>query len=122
MNCCASHGDSGRGVVLFHDVTVREKGKTLNDAGGMVMTTDLWLTPTLSAPPLPVGAMASTADDPMGGLGRGAGTIRYAGIIANISGNPAMSVPLAWNADGSETSPYLARIGYGGGCVTSSRT
>jgi hypothetical protein len=25
-------------------VTVREKGKTLNDAGGMVMTTDLWMT------------------------------------------------------------------------------
>jgi hypothetical protein len=24
-------------------ITVREKGKTLNDAGGMVMTTDLWL-------------------------------------------------------------------------------
>ena len=24
-------------------VTVREKGKTLNDAGGMVMTTDMWL-------------------------------------------------------------------------------
>jgi amidase len=61
---------------------------------------DLWLTPTLSAPPLPVGAMASTADDPLGGLGRGADTIRYAGVIANISGNPAMSVPLAWNADG----------------------
>ncbi len=26
-------------------VTVREKGKTLNDSGGMVMTTDLWLAP-----------------------------------------------------------------------------
>ena len=26
-------------------VTVREKGKTLNDAGGMVMTTDLWIAP-----------------------------------------------------------------------------
>ncbi|HYB96170.1 MAG TPA: hypothetical protein VEC39_14450 [Vicinamibacterales bacterium] len=25
-------------------ITVREKGKTLNDAGGMVMTNDLWLT------------------------------------------------------------------------------
>jgi len=25
-------------------ITVREKGKTLNDAGGMVMTTDMWLT------------------------------------------------------------------------------
>lgn len=26
-------------------ITVREKGKTLNEAGGMVMTTDMWLTP-----------------------------------------------------------------------------
>jgi hypothetical protein len=26
-------------------ITVREKGKTLNESGGMVMTTDLWLTP-----------------------------------------------------------------------------
>jgi amidase len=61
---------------------------------------DLWLTPTLSTPPLPIGEMASTADDPMGGLVRGGETIRYAGIIANITGNPAMSVPLVWSADG----------------------
>jgi hypothetical protein len=27
-------------------ITVREKGKTLNDSGGIVMTTDLWLTPS----------------------------------------------------------------------------
>ena len=27
-------------------ITVREKGKTLNEAGGMVMTTDLWLAPS----------------------------------------------------------------------------
>jgi hypothetical protein len=27
-------------------ITVREKGKTLNEAGGMVMTTDMWLTPS----------------------------------------------------------------------------
>ena len=27
-------------------VTVREKGKTLNDSGGLVMTTDMWLTPS----------------------------------------------------------------------------
>ena len=25
---------------------------------------------------------------------------------------------LAWNADGSDASPYIARIGYGGGCVS----
>src|SRR5262249_28352082 len=28
-------------------ITVREKGKTLEDAGGMVMTSDMWLTPTI---------------------------------------------------------------------------
>jgi amidase len=61
---------------------------------------DVWLTPTLSTPPLPIGEMASTPDDPMGGLVRGGEMIRYAGIIANITGNPAMSVPLTWNADG----------------------
>jgi hypothetical protein len=27
-------------------ITVREKGKTLNDSGGVVMTTDLWMTPS----------------------------------------------------------------------------
>ena len=27
-------------------VTVREKGKTLNDSGGVVMTTDMWMTPS----------------------------------------------------------------------------
>lgn len=31
---------------------------------------------------------------------RGGETIAYAQIIANITGNPAMSVPLWWNSDG----------------------
>ena len=30
----------------------------------------------------------------------GATTVAYAGVVANITGNPAMSVPLWWNADG----------------------
>jgi amidase len=54
----------------------------------------------MSAPPLLIGEMTSTDDDPMRALVRGAETIRYAGIIANITGNPAMSVPLWWNAAG----------------------
>jgi amidase len=61
---------------------------------------DVWLTPTMSAPPLLIGEMTSTDDDPMRALVRGAETIRYAGIIANITGNPAMSVPLWWNDAG----------------------
>jgi len=61
---------------------------------------DVWLTPTLSTPPLPIGEMCGTVDDPLRGLVRGGEMIRYAGIIANITGNPAMSVPLVWNAAG----------------------
>jgi len=30
-------------------ITVREKGKTLEQAGGMVMTSDMWITPTIKA-------------------------------------------------------------------------
>ena len=30
-------------------ITVREKGKTLEQGGGMVMTTDMWLAPTIAA-------------------------------------------------------------------------
>ena len=61
---------------------------------------DAWLTPTLSAPPLPIGEMTSTPEDPLRNLVRGAETVRYAGVVANVTGNPAMSVPLAWNKDG----------------------
>jgi amidase len=61
---------------------------------------DVWLTPTLSAPPLPLGEMLPTADEPMRGLIRGGETVRYGGVIANLTGCPAMSVPLAWNDRG----------------------
>jgi amidase len=68
---------------------------------GFLGDVDLWLTPTLSAPPLPIGEMA-----------RGGETVRYAGVIANITGNPAMSVPLWWNADGLPIGVhFLARFG-----------
>ena len=43
---------------------------------------------------------------------RSAETVRYAGVIANITGNPAMSVPLWWNADGLPIGVhFLARFG-----------
>jgi amidase len=61
---------------------------------------DLWLTPTLSCPPLPIGEIVSTPQEPLRALERGGTTIAYAGVIANITGNPAMSVPLWWNTDG----------------------
>lgn len=61
---------------------------------------DGWLTPTLSTPPLLLGEITSTQDEPMRALERGGQTVDYPHVVANITGNPAMSVPLWWNADG----------------------
>ena len=60
---------------------------------------DLLLTPSLSEPPCELGIMDPLPDDPMAGMRRSAD---FAGFtaIANITGQPAMSVPLHWNDDG----------------------
>jgi amidase len=50
---------------------------------------DGMLAPTLSTPPLPLGSTEQ--------LGT---SVEYPHVVANITGNPAMSVPLWWNADG----------------------
>ena len=63
-------------------------------------TIDVWLTPTMSTPPAPIGEITSTAEEPLRALERGGPTVAYAGVVANITGNPAMSVPLWWNTSG----------------------
>jgi amidase len=60
---------------------------------------DLWLTPTLAEPPLPLGAFDSTPDNPLAGLFRAATFVPFT-PLCNITGQPAMSVPLFWNAEG----------------------
>ena len=60
---------------------------------------DLWLTPTLAEPPVPLGSFAPAPDNPLAGLMRTA-TFSPFTAIANITGQPAMSVPLHWNGEG----------------------
>ena len=60
---------------------------------------DAWLTPTMSTPPLPVGEITSTDDDPWRAARVGGETVGFAGVVANITGNPGMSVPLHWTGD-----------------------
>jgi len=75
-------------------------------------TTDVFLTPTMSAPPPPIGTMTSTPEDPWRSLRASGPTVRYAGVVANITGNPAMSVPLWWNEDGLPIGVhFLGRFG-----------
>ncbi|HEY1643868.1 MAG TPA: amidase [Streptosporangiaceae bacterium] len=73
---------------------------------------DLWLTPTLSEPPALLGEITSTEAEPMRALERGGRTVAYSGVIANITGQPAMSVPLWWNAAGLPVGVhFLGRFG-----------
>lgn len=57
------------------------------------------VTPTLAEPPVPLGSFESTPDNPLFGLMRAAAFVPFT-PICNITGQPAMSVPLYWNNDG----------------------
>ena len=90
------------------------------DLAGFHARFDLWLTPTLSAPPPPIGSMDTPwalerVSDVIARIGL-AGKLRHTSAfqntvlhnlswtpytqLANLSGRPAMSVPLHWTPDG----------------------
>ena len=60
---------------------------------------DIWLTPTLGEPPVPLGSFDSPPEDPLKGLRRAQAFVPFT-PICNITGQPAMSVPLYWNGQG----------------------
>jgi amidase len=60
---------------------------------------DLWLTPTVTEPPPPLGTFASTWDDPLAAIFR-AGSFAPFTAPFNATGQPACSLPLHHNAAG----------------------
>jgi len=60
---------------------------------------DVWLTPTLGEPPLPLGSFDSSAEHPMAGMARAVQFVPFT-PVCNMTGQPAMSVPLFWNDQG----------------------
>jgi len=59
---------------------------------------DIWLTPTLGAPPVNLGTFTFEGGDPFE-LRRRMTEFSPFTFIGNTTGQPAMSVPLFWNAD-----------------------
>jgi amidase len=79
---------------------------------GPTPTMSEFLTPTMSEPPARIGEIPSTSEEPFRALERGRRTVRYAGVVANLTGSPAMSVPLWWNAEGMPIGVhFLGRFG-----------
>ena len=60
---------------------------------------DLLLTPTTAQPPPELGHMSSTPDEPFRGFMRAAAFGAYTSAF-NLSGQPGISLPLHWTADG----------------------
>ena len=60
---------------------------------------DLLVTPTLPMPPPPLGSFDSPPDNPLHGVLFAAGLIAFV-VPFNISGQPAISLPLHWTDDG----------------------
>ena len=60
---------------------------------------DVWLTPTVSLPPPPLGYFDAHPDRPLRGYERDAAFCPFT-PLANAAGLPAMSMPLCWSGDG----------------------
>jgi amidase len=60
---------------------------------------DMILSPTLSIPPTKLGAFQPDPDDPMRALNVTRAFVAFT-YFCNLTGQPAMSVPLFWNDDG----------------------
>lgn len=82
-----------------------------DDLAGFLQPWDVWLTPTVGAPPPPLGSFRATVEDPTRGMRASAAFLPFTSFI-NVTGQPAMSVPLLWNADGVPIgSHFVGRYG-----------
>jgi len=68
---------------------------------------DLWLTPTVTEPPVPLHTFRSPPDDPLAGIFRAATFAPFTAVF-NATGQPACSVPLYKNAAGLPIGIQLA--------------
>ncbi len=68
---------------------------------------DVWLTPVLAEPPPVLGSFDAPPDDPLAAFRRAWAFAPITGIC-NFTGQPAMSAPLYWNAEGLPIGSHFA--------------
>ena len=96
-------------AAYLRSVTVLQS--VARDIGRFLVNYDVLLTPTLSQPPVPLGTFDSPLYNPLQGLLRATAFLPFT-PICNFTGQPGMSVPLYWNADGLPVgSHFIGRFG-----------
>jgi amidase len=102
--------EAGRNVTAAEYLLgVGELQRASREVARFLTEHDVWLTPTLAQPPLRINEPGA---DPAAVAAREAAFIATPSAIANITGNPAMSVPLHSDGDGLPIGvDFLARFG-----------
>lgn len=92
-------------------LAVEELRRISRDIARFFSKYDIWLTPVMTEPPVPLGSFDSTPDNPLQGLLRMSSLMPFT-PVCNFTGQPGMSVPLFWSADGLPIGThFVARFG-----------
>ncbi len=78
---------------------IQDLHRLSRDIARFFVNHDVWLTPTLGEPPLPLGSFDPTPENPLQPYTRAPTFVPFT-PICNATGQPAVSVPLYWNDDG----------------------
>lgn len=91
----------GRGVSAPRYVAALDRlhRYTRDMAGWWASGFDVLVTPTVGEPPPELGSLAPTTEDPLRSLNRSAELVAFTAPF-NTTGQPAVSLPLAWNGNG----------------------
>ena len=89
--------EQGKNFTSGDYLTAVEKIQTISrDVARFFLDYDIFMTPTLGEPPVLIGEMDATSDDPLKGWRRAVSFVPFT-PLCNATGQPAMSVPLYWN-------------------------
>lgn len=78
---------------------VKEAQALTRRVAGFMQTHDVWLTPTLASPPIPIGLIDINERDPLKAFAPAVDYVPFT-PIQNLTGQPAISLPLAMSSEG----------------------
>jgi amidase len=92
-------------------LALQDLQKMTRDIARFFVDHDIWLTPTLGQPPVPLGTFKFSEEDPFQ-LRRRMAAFSPFTYISNATGQPAMSMPLYWNSEDLPVGThYVGRFG-----------